>query len=217
MTISWQFFRGLLLLLLFVGCAGWVMWHWLKKTQDDPVVLILKWVVSVALVGVALAAIFTMGPAGPGVGAGCGVTLAWLWRHNVGGFFAGFITSGMDGGDIPPEPKPHYSLAEGMRKRGRYREAAAEVRQQLEKFPGDFQCETMLAEIHAEHLGEFGVAEAALERIANNPQRPPHERAYALNQIADWHLKFHQDPDTARAVLERLQQFLPGTEFARLA
>jgi len=49
------------------------------------------------------------------------------------------------------------------------------------------------------------------------PGHPPNSIAYALNTLADWQLKYHQDPEAARETLERVQQMLPGTEYANLA
>jgi hypothetical protein len=39
----------------------------------------------------------------------------------------------------------------------------------------------------------------------------------ALNRLADWHLKYGQDPDSARATLERIIGLFPETEQAYLA
>jgi hypothetical protein len=41
--------------------------------------------------------------------------------------------------------------------------------------------------------------------------------AYVLNLLADWHLKYCQDPDTARLFLERVGQLLPDTVEAQMA
>lgn len=224
MSTAWQFLSGLLALAILLGGTAWILWGWLKRSSDEPLVLIIKWVATFLLLAVTFGSGFGLLAAGPTaawllapLGAFCGLALTVLWISNVGGWVGNLFGGGMDGGNIPAEAKPQYSIAEGLRKRGRYHEAVAEIHRQLEKFPNDFHGETMLAEIHAVHLEDFSTAQAMLDRIANNSQRPAHERAYALNQLADWHLKFHHDADSARAALERLVQYLPDTEHARVA
>jgi hypothetical protein len=46
---------------------------------------------------------------------------------------AASLTSMFDGGIMEVDSAPFYSIAEARRKRGRYDEALAEVRKQLEK------------------------------------------------------------------------------------
>jgi len=44
-----------------------------------------------------------------------------------------------DGGDDEVESKPFYSIFQALRTKGKYLEALAEVRRQLDKFPNDFE------------------------------------------------------------------------------
>jgi hypothetical protein len=66
-------------------------------------------------------------------------------------------------------------------------------------------------------MKDLTAAKLAVDRICSQPGHPPNSIAYALNTLADWQLKYHQDPEAARETLERVQQMLPGTEYANLA
>jgi len=75
----------------------------------------------------------------------------------------------------------------------------------------------MLAEIYAEDLKDFSKAEEIVLTTIRHEKRSPQNIAYALGRLADWHLKFHQDRDSARAVLERITEMLPDSEQAQMA
>src|SRR5262249_45381552 len=49
------------------------------------------------------------------------------------------------------------------------------------------------------------------------PGHAPASIATALNHLADWHLKFGQDIDSAREALEKIATLLPDSEPARVA
>jgi outer membrane protein assembly factor BamD (BamD/ComL family) len=115
------------------------------------------------------------------------------------------------------EPQPLYSAAIAKRKAGKYREALYAVQKELEKFPNDLTGQMMIAEIEAEDMKDLAAAKIVIDRICSQPCHPPNSFAYALNTLADWQLKYHQDPEAARETLERVQQMLPGTEYANLA
>lgn len=211
------------LLPLAVSAAAvlWVLYRWLKKS-DEPVALVARWVVSVVLgaiaVGMAVRAqdefskIFAIL-----VGAVCGLGFAALWGPSFCEWVAGRFTNLYDGGDVEVEPQPLYSIAEARRKQGRYAEALAEVRSQLERFPGDFAGWMLLAEIQAENLHDLTGAQDTIDRLISQEGHLPKNVAYALNRAADWYLKFAQDRDRARETLERIVQLLPETEQAQLA
>jgi tetratricopeptide (TPR) repeat protein len=151
------------------------------------------------------------------VGAVCGLGFAILWRPSFCGWVAKQFTGLYDGGDLEVEPVPMYSIAEARRKQGRYAEALAEVRAQLEKFPEDFPGWMLLAEIQAEDLHDLSGAQETIEGVIAQEGHLPKNVAYALNRLADWRLKLSQDRAAAGAALERIVQLLPETEQAQLA
>lgn len=147
----------------------------------------------------------------------CVVLLFILWGRSLLGWLVGSLLGVFDGGTQRAEARPLYSVAEARRKQGRLDEAVAEVRNQLERFPTDFEGQLLLATIQAEDLNDFPAAQTTLEELVSQKEHPPHRRAFALNTLADWHLKFAQDPDAARAALKRIMQLFPETELAQNA
>jgi tetratricopeptide (TPR) repeat protein len=216
-TFIWH----LVSLLISLSLLGWVLFHWLKKS-DERGALIGRWIVTAVLVVVLggigfqakdeISAIFAILS-----GAVGGLVLAILWVPSVCDFVAGQFASLYDGGDLEVEPQPFYSIAEAKRKQGKYLDAQAEIRGQLNRFPNDFQGWMLLAEIQAEDMHDLATAQETVERILSQEDHLPMNRAFALNRLADWHLKISQDPDSARAALERILELLPNTEQAQLA
>ena len=214
----WRIFTSLATL----AAAGWVLFRWLKRSEEAPATLIIKWITSL-VIGICLFA-YAAGAHDEMtkivailVAAVCGLFLAILWVPSICGFVAKQFTGLYDGGDLEPEPQPLYSIAEAKRKRGNYLEAVAEIRTQLAKFPGDFNGSLMLAEIQAENLNDLAGAQSTIEHLLTFPEQSPVNLALALNRLADWHLKFGQDVDSARQALERTIQLFPETEQAQLA
>jgi tetratricopeptide (TPR) repeat protein len=152
-----------------------------------------------------------------GVVAGIGLAFAIIWRHELTGLIANPIGNLFDGGNTAPDPKPLYSIAEAKRKRGRYNEALMEIHGQLERFPGDFQGQLMMAEIQAENLRDLNAAETTIQRICNQRGQSGVNIAVALNALADWQLKLIRDRDAARQTLEKIGELLPDSEFSALA
>ncbi len=203
----------------------WLMVRALKRSED-PVWLIVKWILTVLIVGcivwkaVPMANPATQGGgafAGIGLAAFCGLALYAVWRHNIASIVAKPFESLYDGGDREIEPSPVYSVARAKRNRGRYDEAVGEIRKQLDRFPEDFEGHLLLAEIQAENLNDLQGAEITLQRWCHQPGHPPRHIALALNTLADWHLKFAQDRDAARQDLERIIALFPDSELSALA
>jgi hypothetical protein len=140
-----------------------------------------------------------------------------MWTPSVGSMLAGLFTNSIDGGDVPLEAQPFYSIAETKRRNGHTQEAMALVREQLEKFPGDFHGTLLLASILAEDMNDLPGAQLTLERWMESPAATRHGKASALTIIADWQLQFAQDPEAARLALERIVNELPGTPAAHQA
>src|SRR6266542_4931132 len=219
---------GVLEVVLCAGIIGWVLWRWLKRS-DDPPRLISKWIISGVMVGLTwwIAGRKIAGSAG-GLDyaaafvvaiacAVCGIVLGLTWGSTIAGLLGGTLTSLFDGGDQEVEPAPCYSIAEARRKQGKYPEAVAEIRKQLTRFPGDFTGMLMLAEVQAENLNDLPGAEVTIERLLTDSEPSAVNFSLALNRLADWQLKFAQDPDSARRTLERVIQLFPETEQAYLA
>ena len=145
-----------------------------------------------------------------------GILLSILWAPNIGQFLFGSLFSMFDGGGEELEPQPLYSTAEALRLRGKFQEAIYAIQDQLQRFPSDFTGQMMLAEIQAENLNDLPAAKIAIHRICEQAHPPP-SIAFALNTLADWHLKYEQDGDAAKAALHRIIELLPDTEFERTA
>jgi len=215
-------------LIVFVALIGWVTWRWLKAT-DDPARLIFKWVLSAfGLVGVVADGIYLRNAIEHGLdygaaffGAICaallGLYFAAIWRHEIAGLVAKPFGALYDGGNAQLDPQAYYSIAQAKRKRGHYNEAIAEIRKQLQKFPTDYTGQLMMAEIQAENLNDLPGAEVTIERFCHQPGHAPRNIAFAMNTLADWHLKYALDRDAAERDLQKVSELLPNSEFALLA
>ncbi len=211
------------LLLAILGFAGWFFFRSLKRS-DDPAKLIFKWIFT-AVVGWyfftnivpeaqkggfdAIHALFLTG--------GCGVLMTITWRHSIIDLIANPIGGLYDGGKEEIEPKPLYSTAISKRKLNRPLEAIVAIREQLAKFPNDFEGVTLLANIQAEDMNDLPSAEITFNHFCEAKDAPPRQVAAAWTQLADWHLKLAQDADSARAVLEKIIAKFPDSELANAA
>lgn len=215
-------------ILEIILCAliiSWVLYRWLKKS-DDPARLIAKWAVTAVMGGITAWVAASNSGGGGGYGAAfiigiacaiCGIVLGITWGSDIADFLGRPLGGLYDGGNAEIVPQPLYSIAEAKRKQGKYLEAVAELRRQLAKFPGDFTGMLMLAEVEAENLKDLPGAQMTIERLFTEPNQSPVNLALALNRLADWHLKLGQDPDSAREALQRIIQLFPETEQAYLA
>jgi outer membrane protein assembly factor BamD (BamD/ComL family) len=219
-----DFIRGLVILLVAVLLIGAVAWRWLKGSRDEPAWLITKWLISLAVIALAVFGIVPVIMQG-GIGgafmivfiAGCGAILAVLWTPNVTAFLAKPFGDLIDGGSAELEPEPLYSIAVAHRKRGRFPEAIAEIRKQLDQFPNDVTGQMLLAEIQADDLNDLPAAQIAIERFVAQEGHSPKNIAFALNALADWQIKYAQDVEAARQTLQRVEQLFPESEEALLA
>jgi tetratricopeptide (TPR) repeat protein len=217
----WLVIAGIALSVFGVFCTGWFFLRVLKRS-DSPVVLIVKWVITLLLLGW-LCWVVEPWAGTPLVwsdviaGLFGGICLTVIWRESIASIVARPFTAIYDGGDAEIEPRPYYSIADARRKRGQYTEAVAEIRKQLQKFPTDFEGQLKLAEIQVEHLNDLPGAEVTVLRLLEQPGHPPRNVALALNSLADWHIKFGVDREAARQDLERLIALLPESEFALAA
>jgi len=194
-----------------------VGWRSLKKSAE-PVALVVKWTITLLLV-VGTFMMLTPGlePAWPVIVLIPALTVGLLWAPSVGDMVSRLMSGGMDGGDTPMERQPFYSIAETKRRNGHPHEAVQAVREQLEEFPGDFPGTMLMASIQAEDLNDLAGAQTTLERWINGPAATPPGIGSALTALADWQLQYAQDPEAARAALERIVQTLPDTAIAHRA
>ncbi len=219
----YEFLRGVLVLVLFALAIGWFLWRWLKGTRD-PALLIFRWILTA---GAFVALFFGTRQAGRYFSQGspmailaviyalfAGLFLAMVWVPVITDFVARKIGSLYDGGDAEIEAKPYYSVFQANRTKGKYFEALAEVRRQLDKFPTNFEGQMLLAELQAENLNDLPGAEVTVHRFCQQPGHPPLNTAYALNKLADWHLALAKDRDSARKALEKIIELLPDSEMA---
>ena len=214
MNQTYDIIRGTLLLLVFLLVTGLVLFRWLKRSKDDPGVLIIKWILTVPLVALAFLSVKLFSWAGPFVIVFCAVILSIMWTPNLASSLAKPLTNAFDGGTEETEPRPFYSIARAQQKKGNYTVALAEVRKQLDKFPNDVEGTLLLAELQAIHLNDLPGAAVTIDRLCNQPGRPPQQVAAALNLLAGWHLRFSQDREAARLTLEKVQLLFPNTEMA---
>lgn len=209
--------------LLGLGAVGWIFWNSFRKSPDRPVLLV-KWAVTLPV----FYAIYKV--AIPGFSRGgldaifglivmliCGLVLAVLWVGSMTDIIAKPFASLYDGGDVPPEPKPLYSTAISKRKRNQPLQAVIALREQLAKFPNDYEGIMMLADVQAEDLKDLASAEMTVNHFCEWEKAPPRQVAAALTQLADWHLKLAKDTASACVALERIVDRYPDTELALAA
>jgi tetratricopeptide (TPR) repeat protein len=184
------------------------------KRAEDPAKIIFKCAFTIPCVLFCVWAAQGMSIYGPILMAVMGIVLSIMWTPHISEWFSRPLSGLYDGGNEPPEPKPYYSVVHARRRRREFLEAVVAVREQLAKFPNDFEGVSLLAGIQAEDLQDLPGAEMTLNHFCDQPDPPPRQFAAAMNQLADWHLKLAQDADSARAALEKIVARFPGTELA---
>lgn len=206
---------GLIFLSGVIALFIWLMWRSLKSS-DDPGRLIARWVLSLASLP-----IFYMGARSGIFGLMfCvvgGVFLGLLWAPSIGHALSRPLTDAIDGGLQQAENRPCYSIAESRRKLGKYGEAIAEIQLEMQKHPEDYAGQMMIAEIQAENLKDLAAARITVEALLQQKEHSQKNLAYALNRLADWHLKLENDSAGARKSLEWIGQLYPQSEEAYLA
>ncbi len=181
-----QFIWSVLLPLLGLAFGVWLLgYSW--KRSEEPNKLVFKWLLTLALacpIAWGVARLFKLGFAAGGLGGAAvaigglfltvagGCAMYAIWRHSLIDVVTSPITSLYDGGNEPPEPKPLYSIALAKRKFNRPLEAIVLIREQLAKFPNDFEGVMLLATIQAEDLNDLPGAEITLNHFCAAPQAP---------------------------------------------
>ena len=223
MSRIWEIAVNVVLLLIVGGFFGWLFFRSLKRT-DNAVKLTLKWVVTAFVIWFFLT---EAAPAGEKGGFDaihaiiltllCGLAMVFTWRNSLIDLIVNPIGSLYDGGREEIEPKPYYSVALTRRKLNKPYEAIAAVREQLARFPNDFEGVSLLASIQAEDTKDLPGAEITFNHFCDRPEAPPKQVAAAWTQLADWHLKLAQDADAACAVLQKIIARFPETVLATQA
>jgi tetratricopeptide (TPR) repeat protein len=205
---------------LITAGVGFVVVHSVKKAED-PARMIFKWVVTLGvaafMIWVAIPALLVDGYGalhGLSLTLICALVMIITWRHDISGLIANPIASLYDGGTEPPDPHPAYSVAMARQKQGRYLEAIAEIRKQLDRFPTDVEGQLLLAQVQAEDLKDLPAAELTIQRFCEQPGHAPQNVVFALYSLADWHLKVAQDREAARRALQKIVDLYPESEFA---
>ena len=191
----------------------WLSVRTLKRTED-PAKLLFKWVFTIPSLFFGLWMARQMGPYGPILIAFMGIVLSIMWTPHLSEWISRPLSSLYDGGNEPPEPKPYYSIVHARRRRREFLAAVVAIREQLARFPNDFEGVMLLAGIQAEDLQDLPSAEMTLNHFCDQPNPPSRQFAAAMNQLADWHIKLAQDFDSARAALEKITTRFPDTELS---
>ncbi len=209
-------FLSIPLIAVLVFLAGRFVVRTITRSED-PTRMVVKWLITLPLLVLLFVAAPAIGLVGPFLIVACAVVFSLVWTPHIGAWMAKPLTSMFDDGDRQIEAKPFYSAALAHRKRGRYPEAIAGVRKELAKFPNDFDGQMLLAEILAEHMNDMPGAELTIQRLIAQPGHAPRSLAYALNSLADWHLKYDQDRQAAGRDLEKIIELLPNSEMSAAA
>src|SRR5258706_3336563 len=221
MNPAGQIVRGIVILTVFAAILAWVVVRSIKNAED-PGRTVFKWILTGLIIG------YMFWKVAPQVGQGgyagafigipltalCGLVLAIIWRHNLAELVAKPFGALYDGGNQEPVPHPAYSTAQSRQKQGKYLEAVAEIRKQLDRFPTDVEGMMLLAQIQAEDLKDLPGAELTIQRLCAQPGHAPKNIAFAWYSLADWHLKIGQDREAARLALQRIVESFPESEFA---
>jgi hypothetical protein len=111
--------------------------------------------------------------------------------------------------DAPP-PEATVSNA-------RAREIATEYVQRLQDDPNDIHAREKLARVFTEMLQKPDLGIEQISLLLNMPDQPELKRAEWLGTIAAWHIRYRNDLEAGRAVLERIIEQFPETPQALVA
>jgi hypothetical protein len=216
MSTNYKIVEGIIGLAFILAFIGWGFFRMLKRSYD-PAKVLFKLAISIPLVIACFIGAVKLSVFGPFVIVFLGVVMTVMWTPHIGEWLCNPLAGLYDGGNVQSEQKPYYSIARSLRMKGNFLQAVVEVRQQLARFPDDFEGVLLLAAIQAENLQDLPGAEITLNHFCDRPEAPPRQFAAAMNQLADWRLKLAQDADSARAALEKISARFPDTELALLA
>jgi thioredoxin-like negative regulator of GroEL len=201
--------------LAIAAIGAWLLHRWRKRSIDDAIGAPEKLAITLLMLLLAWAGI-RLGPFAPFVVVLCAVILSLTWTGGIAEFICSrFLGMTHGGGDHTP--RPLYSLAQGKRARGQTAAAIAEVEAQLAQFPDDFEGRMLLATIHAEDRRNLDAAQEILHEWIARPRCTPSQTASALTTLADWQLKYRQNPAGAAASFRRIMECYPDSSLAMRA
>ena len=194
-----------------------------KNPDNDPVKVIVKWTVTVAIVAFGVYAtlwsndrasllvvfIFLLLPGS--------VIMALWWTPEISEWMASPITNALTGDSRISYNKPEYGIANARRNRGQYVEAVEAVDEELAKHPGNFDGLMLKASIQAENLGDLEAATETVQEAIEGEEQLSYRLPVALNKMADWQLAVAGDPNAARRTLRQIREALPESQAAQFA
>ena len=195
----------------------------IKNPDNEPLKVIVKWVVTLAVVAFMIHATVRANDRGallivfiflllPG-----SILLGLWWTPAISDWIASPITNALTGDSRESYNKPEYGIANARRKRGQYVEAIEAIDEQLVKHPGNFDGLMLKATIQVENLGDLAAAAATIQETLSDPEQLNYRLPVALNKMAEWQLTIAGDPDAARRTLQQIQTALPNSQPAQLA
>ena len=194
-----------------------------KNPDNDPVKVIVKWSVTLAMVVFMIYATIMANDRGSllvvfiFVLLPVSVIMALWWAPNISEWMASPITNALTGDSRISYNKPEYGVANARRNRGQYVEAVEAVDEELTKHPGNFEGLMLKASIQAENLGDLEAATETLQEAIEGEEQLSYRLPVALNKMADWQLAVAGDPDAARRTLRQIQEALPESQAAQFA
>ena len=217
-AFTWGGAFDLLCWLTVLPALGFAGYRALRRSAE-PAKLVVTWAICAVLLLLILSMIASADkkPAGALFVLIPSVFLAIIVAPAAARFLAKPLTDSFTGGDDEAARKPFYFLAEGKRRQGQLDEAVAEIRKQLELFPGDPAGYMMLATIQAEDLHDMTAASATLEELLARPSLAPQAAVAALHALADWQLQVGRDTSAARSALERVVKLFPDSQYSHAA
>jgi len=143
-----------------------------------------------------------------------GLAFSGLWTPEISAHLISPLTDLLDGGNEPPDSKPVYSAARSKLKNGKPLEAIVAIREQLAKFPNDFEGVFLLAQIQAEDLNDLAGAEVTFNYFCDFPRTPDRQIIAALFQLAEWQIAKSADMTAGMATLQKIVARYPYTQFS---
>jgi hypothetical protein len=222
-VLSW------LMTLLALGSLGWLWWL-MRSRSDDPAKFVRKSLLTAVLAAgegyllhvllrglhesTELTANFVVALMLTTSIVAFAVAMSAIWTSEISALLFRPLTDLFDGGNEAPEQKPFYYRALERRMMQKPHEAIVLIREQLAKFPDDFDGQMLLATIQAEDLDDIPGAEITLNHFCNSPKALERQVAAACTQLANWHLKKAADVESAQEALRKIMERYPGTDSA---
>lgn len=110
------------------------------------------------------------------------------------------------------EPAPSYPVADTLKVRGKFREAAEFFKAHLLAHPEDFEARLRLGDLYVAHLGDYEEAERLFKEVRDAREDPRREMA-AYNGLIDLHTKSGRT-DRLRVELARFADRYAGSQHA---